>query len=218
MKTILLFGATGRTGQLIIEYALQKGYKIRALVRNPEKLILKSDNLEIIFGTPTNLEDIKKAIKGCDYVINTMSALSEKESISFKKIEAPHILEKSIKNTIQAMTEVGINRIVTLSSIGVGESRPLAPWFMKLFIKISNFKIVFADHNAQEQLLMKSKLLWTIARPVALNNNIDLKSLVIGFDKTPSPFKISRKQLAKFMVDCLEQKQFLNKAVLLSEK
>lgn len=218
MKTILLYGATGRTGQLIIEYALQKGYKIKALVRNPDKITIKSEYLSVIKGSPINKNDVRMAMNGCDFVINTLSALSEKESMSFKKIEAPHTLELSIRNTIKAMEEMGLKRIVTLSSIGVGNSRPLAPWYMKMFIKISNFKIVFDDHNAQEQLLMKSDLEWTIARPVALNNNKDLKTLVTNFDKTPSPFKMSRKQLAKFMVDTLKQNDFIKKAVVLSEK
>lgn len=38
MKHILLFGATGRTGIQVLKYALDKGYRVTALVRNPEKI------------------------------------------------------------------------------------------------------------------------------------------------------------------------------------
>lgn len=65
---------------------------------------------------------------------------------------------------------------------------------------------------------MNSDLDWTIARPVTLTDETDIKTLVTSFDKTPSPFKMSRKHLAKFMVDTLEQKEFVKKAVILSEK
>lgn len=218
MKRILLYGATGRTGGLIVAYALQKGYAVTALVRNPDKLVVKSDHLTVIRGLPTNLADVRRAMQGCDGVISTLSALSEAEAFSRKKIPAPHTLETTMRNTITSMSELGIKRIVTLSSIGASESWPYAPWYMRLAIKLTNFKITFADHAGQETLLRKSALDWTIARPVALNDNEQLGELVVSYEKTPSPFKMSRRQLAKFMVDCLEQEDFVRKAPLLSEK
>lgn len=218
MKRILILGATGRTGKLALEYALEQGYAVTVLVRNPDKISLRSDKLTIIKGQPTNIQDIQKAMKNCDYVINVLSALLEKDSISFKKIDPPHTLEKTIYNVIECMREYGIKRIISLTSIGVGNSYKYAPWFMKLFIKISNFKIVFADHNKQEQLLQNSNLDWTIARPVGLNNNETLGKLVVDYDKTPKPFKMSRKQLAKFMIDNLETTEFIHKTPILSER
>ncbi len=218
MKRILLYGATGRTGGLVLNYALQQGYAVTALVRNPTKLTVQSDKLTVIRGLPTSLDDVRKAMRGCDMVISTLSALSDSEAFSLKKIPAPHTLETAMRNTITGMNELGLKRIVTLSSIGAGDSRPHAPWYMRLMIKLTNFKITFADHNAQESLLMKSGLDWVIARPVALNNNEVPKELRVSYGKTPSPFSISRKQLALFMVDCLATDEFVHKAPLLSEK
>ncbi|MGY3055460.1 putative NADH-flavin reductase [Pedobacter sp. UYEF25] len=218
MKRILMYGATGRTGGLALEYAIAQGYEVTALVRNPDKISLQSEKLTIIKGLPTNIGDVRNAMKNCDYVISLLSALPEKESMSFRKIDPPHTIEKSIYNSIECMREYGIERIISLSSIGVGNSFRYAPWFMRLFIKISNFKIVFADHDKQEQLLLNSNLNWTIARPVALNNKETLGQLVISYNKTPSPFSISRKQLAKFMIDHLDKKEFIHKMPILSEK
>ncbi len=217
MKRILLFGATGRTGGLVMSYALEKGYAITALVRNKDKITLKHPDLKIVQGSPTNAQDVKNAMTGCDVVISTLSALPVKESMSFKKITPPHILETSIYNALVGMKELGIDRVITLSSIGVGETFRLAPWFMRLFIKISNFKIVFDDHNKQEALLMKSSLNWTIARPVSLNNDTDEKNLVVSYEVRPSPFKISRMLLAKFMVDSIDDETLFKKAPILSE-
>ncbi|GAB3220033.1 NAD(P)H-binding protein [Spirosoma arcticum] len=107
---------------------------------------------------------------------------------------------------------------MTLSFAGAGDSRPLTPWFMRLMIKLTNFKITFADHDAQESLSMESGLDWVIARPVALNNKEETKELQISYGKTPSPFSISRKRLAMFMVDCLSTNDFVHKAPLLSKK
>lgn len=218
MRHILLFGATGRTGALVLNYALEKGYAVTALVRSPEKITVRSDNLTVIKGYPTNAEDVKYAMTNCDVVISTLSALSEKDAISFKRIEAPHTLEKSIRNAIESMQAYGKKRIISLSSIGAGTSFSLAPWYMRLVIKTTNFRIVFNDHKRQEDLLMQSNLDWTIARPVALNNDTVLKNLVLSYGKRPSPFKISRKLLAKFLVDCIEDLDLIKKAPILSER
>lgn len=218
MKRILLYGATGRTGGLVLNYALQQGYTVTTLVRNPTKLMVQSDNLTVIKGLPTSLDDVRKAMRGCDLVISTLSALSDSEAFSLKNVPAPHTLETTMQNTITSMAEQGLKRIVTLSSIGAGDSRPYAPWYMRLVIKLTNFKITFADHDAQEFLLMNSGLDWTVARPVALNNNGETKELNVSYRETPSPFSISRKRLAAFMVDCLATDEFVHKAPLLSEQ
>ena len=217
MKRILLYGATGRTGGLVLNYALQQGYAVTALVRNPAKLPVQSDNLTVINGLPTSLNDVREAMRGCHAVISTLSALSESEAFSRKRITPPHTMETAMRHTIACMNEQGLKQIVTLSSIGAGDSWPYAPWYMRLMIKLTNFKITFADHAGQESLLMKSDLDWVIARPVALNDNDEVKALRVSYQKTPSPFSISRKGLSLFMVDCLATNDFLRKAPMLSE-
>ncbi|UOG74559.1 SDR family oxidoreductase [Hymenobacter tibetensis] len=218
MKRILLYGATGRTGRLIAEYALQQGYAVTVLVRNLDKLAITSPHLTVIQGSPTNLADVRRAMPGCDAVLSALSALSESESFLRKRIVPPHTLATTMRHTIQVMEEQGLQRIVTLSSIGAGDSRPYAPWYMRLIIRLTNFKLVFADHNQQETLLRQSTLEWVIARPVALNNNAPRQELVVRYEQTPSPFALSRQQLAKFMVDALASNAFLHKAPLLAEK
>ena len=47
---ILLFGATGRTGKIILQKALNDGHEVTAIVRDPSKL--EGINVNIIKGTP----------------------------------------------------------------------------------------------------------------------------------------------------------------------
>jgi len=210
-------GATGRTGRHAVAFALAKGYQVTVLVRDPAKMIGKSPNLTVLKGLPTDIADVRMAMKDCDAVISLLSALPEKQSFSFRKVIPPHTLEKSIANALQAMQEQGIQRIISLSSIGAGDSYRYAPWYMRLMIKITNFKIVFADHGAQERLLQESGLNWTIVRPVALNENETMGTLVVNTAKTPSPFRMSRKQLAHFIIDNIDSETYHRKTPILSE-
>jgi len=218
MKRILLYGATGRTGRLAVDYALQQGYAVTALVRTPEKLLSQSPHLTVVPGLPTNLADVRRAMQGCDFVISTLSALPEADSFSLRKITPPHTLESAMRHTMAVMNELGLRRIVTLSSIGVGDSWPYAPWYMRLMIRLTNFRLVFADHNRQESLLQQSDLEWIIARPVALNDKELSGQLVVRYGQTPVPFAISRQRLARFMVDALAGDDYLRKAPLLAEQ
>jgi uncharacterized protein YbjT (DUF2867 family) len=218
MPRILLYGATGRTGGLLLDYALAMGYAVTALVRNPAKLTRQSPHLTVVAGSPTNLADIRRAMGGCQVVVSALSALSEAESFSIKKLQPPHTLATTMRHTITAMQELGLRRIVTLSSIGAGDSWPYAPWYMRLLIQLTNFKLVFADHNAQETLLRQSGLDWVIARPVALNDKDRPAKLVVEYQRTPAPFALSRHQLARFMVDSLQNDTYVHQAPLLAEK
>jgi nucleoside-diphosphate-sugar epimerase len=121
-KRILILGATGRTAKHAIPFALAQDYQVVALVRNPDKISIKSDGLTVITGLPTDIEDVRKAMKGCDAVLSLLSPLTRGEAISFRKINAPHVLERSIANVLQVMNEYSVERILILSSVGVGDS------------------------------------------------------------------------------------------------
>jgi nucleoside-diphosphate-sugar epimerase len=217
-KRILILGATRRTGKHAINFALAKGYHVVALVRNPVKIIVTSDDLAIVTGLPTNIDDVRKAMKGCDAVLSLLSPLTRGEAISLKKIDSPRFLEKSVTNVLHVMKEYGVKRILILSSVGVGDSWKYAPWYVKLLVKLTNFKVIFADHNAQEGLIQASGTIWTIARPAGLNENETIGTLAVTYDHTPKPFHMSRKLLAKFFIDNVYSEVYIHKTPMLSER
>jgi hypothetical protein len=70
MKTIALFGATGSSGKEFLPLALEKGYKVNALVRTPSKVTVEHENLTLIKGAFDSEESvIKEVVDGADYVV-----------------------------------------------------------------------------------------------------------------------------------------------------
>jgi putative NADH-flavin reductase len=59
---IIIFGATGGIGRLLVKQALDNGYNVRAYIRNPSKLKMKHQNLETIQGELHDFDRIKQAI------------------------------------------------------------------------------------------------------------------------------------------------------------
>jgi putative NADH-flavin reductase len=216
MKTILLLGATGRTGLHVLNYALSRGYQIKALVRDPSK-ITPSERLQLIKGTPVNLDDVRKAAAGCDAVISTLNNPRETESLWAKPINSPTLMTDSIRNAVTVMHEIGIRRIIVQTGAGAGDSFAGMPLFMKGLIRFTGLKYVYADHDGQEKVLKDSDLDWTIVRPVGLTDKDEIKELATAKGDKHSSF-ISRKSVARFMVDCLENAEYIRKAPIISEK
>jgi len=217
-KRILILGATGRTGKYAIPLALAKGFQVVALVRDPAKITVKSDGLTVITGLPTDIDDIRKAMKGCDAVLSLLAPLPHGAALSIRKIDRPRIMERSISNVLAIMKEYHIKRIMILSTVGAGDSWQYNPWYVKLLARLTNFKVIFEDHNAQERLVQASGTDWTIARPVGLNENKIKGLLSVTYDHTPKPFQMSRKLLAEFFIDNVYTETYIHKTPMLSER
>lgn len=218
MNKVLILGATGRTGKHAVNFALAKGYQVVALVRDPAKISVISANLKVVKGLPTDLDDVRRAMNGCDAVLSLLAPLPHGAALSIGKIDQPRIMERSIRHALEVMREYGIKRIMILSTAGAGDSWKYNPWYVKLLARLTNFKVIFADHNAQEYLIRASGTEWTIARPVGLNENEITGILVVTYDHTPRPFGMSRKLLAKFFIDHLYSNTYLHQTPMLSER
>lgn len=100
--TILLLGATGRSGAAVLDGALERGWRVRALVRRPEALAPR-EGLEVLAGTPLDPDAVAAALTGCDAVISTFNNNRETDGFFAKPVSPPGFMTDSIANTIQAM-------------------------------------------------------------------------------------------------------------------
>ena len=117
------------------------------------------------------------------------------------------------------MEQVGVYRMIYLSSLGVGESRAYMPLFIRFLIADVMLRVPLADHLANEIRIANSNLLWTVIRPGGLNDNVISEILKHGSEKTKikgSP-NISRANVAAFMMQQLVSTEYVNKSVWLYE-
>lgn len=74
-ETIAIFGATGNSGKEILASAIEKGYKVRIMVRDASKLSESMQNhpdVTIFKGDITSTNAIKDTVKGATYVISVV--------------------------------------------------------------------------------------------------------------------------------------------------
>lgn len=216
---ILLLGATGRTGRYVLMEALQRGYEVHALVRDVSKIKVQSIGLVLFTGNPENKVALGKAIQGCDVVISALN-ISRVSDFPWARLRTPlDFLKNTLGHLIGHMNALGMKRIILTSAWGVGDSRVEIPGWFKWFIDNSNVGKAYAQHEVQERMLKESNLDWTAVRPVGLTNGTKIKELIVSREGNPKPrLTISRRHAAKFMLDCLQQNEFIKATPVISEK
>ena len=173
---ILILGATGRTGLLIVEEALKQGYDLNVLVRDKNKISFSSKSIKVYQGTPTRRTDLAAAMQGCDLIISALGIVRASDAPWSKLITAKNFISESIKNAIAEADQQGLKRLITVSAWGVGETKKEIPFWLRWLINYTNLRTVYAEHESQEKLLANSNLNWTAVRPVALNDSQKIKT------------------------------------------
>ncbi|PYL58198.1 MAG: hypothetical protein DMF31_09510, partial [Verrucomicrobia bacterium] len=69
---LFVIGATGRTGQEIIQQGLVRGHHVTAFVRSPESIGLKNERLSAFKGNVTDESQLAEAMQNHDAVISTL--------------------------------------------------------------------------------------------------------------------------------------------------
>lgn len=207
---ILIYGISGRTGRLTAQEALKRGHKVVGIARNPSAINLSG--VEIVEGTPYHSDTVEKAISGCDAVISTLNLFPASQSM-FARITTPlDVMSVAMKNTVDQMKERGINRIILMTALGVGDSYHYIPWSFKFLMKISNIRYAYLDHDRQEKVLEKSGLDWTIVRPVMLTDRTGDLSIITTAEGNGNIKKsITREAVASFMLDCVEKGLYIHR-------
>jgi len=70
MKKILLIGASGFVGSVLLQEAIDRGFQVTAVVRNPEKITLQSENLTVVKADVSTPGVVEKIAKGFDTVVS----------------------------------------------------------------------------------------------------------------------------------------------------
>ncbi len=215
---ILILGATGRTGKLILEVALYQGYEINCLVREPKKIDVNHKNLKIYTGSPERISELENAMQDCDGIISALN-ISRKSDFPWSKLRTPKtFLSDAMKNVISLTDKNGINRLVVCSAWGVSETKKEIPFWFKWFIENSNIGIAYEDHERQEKIITSSHLKWTIVRPTGLTNFKKEKKIIESYNNEPKPkLTISRINVAKYMVNALSDNELIGKKPTISD-
>jgi uncharacterized protein YbjT (DUF2867 family) len=202
---IALFGATGGTGHQVLIQALEQGHHIKALARDPSKLPAGQDRLTPVPGDVLDQSVVDACVQGTDAVICVLGTRSRAEPIE----------ALGTRTIVKAMQGQGVRRLVAVTSLGVGDSKDQIPFFFKILMRIGLKKIMAAKEE-QERTIKESGLDWTIVRPGGLTDGPRTANYVSGLDKTIMARRVSRADVAEFVLRQLGDDRYLRQTPAIS--
>jgi putative NADH-flavin reductase len=201
---ILIFGASGSTGRHLVSQALGQQYSVTAFVRNPSKLRIRHRNIHVFQGDVSDARDVEKATENQDAVLSALGASSP-----FKRDDT---LIKGVRNIVTAMKNQNVKRFIYQSFLGVSENRKELGFLLGSIVPIF-LRNVIRDHEAKEDIIIKSDLDWTVVRCAMLTNGTFTGSYSDGEHITSASIlpAISRADVADYMLKQLADKRNLRK-------
>jgi putative NADH-flavin reductase len=206
---ILVLGATGGTGRLIVRQALARGHDVTVLVRSAEKG-RDLGGVKLVIGDARDETLMREAVRGQDAVI---SALGTPAS-PFREVT---LLSSAARKLVDAMKGEGVARLVAITGIGAGNSAGHGGFLFDQVIFPLLLRHVYADKNRQEAVIRESGLDWVLVRPAILNNRPG-RGAVRALDEL-SGFhggNISREDVARFVLDQIKGVEWVHRSPLIT--
>lgn len=210
---VAVFGANGRTGKELVKRLAEKGHEVIAIARNIEELNFENVPVEKVQAEVTKLADVEGVFKkrGIEVVFNALGP----KSLFDKGTE----IEKAIENIIQMSGKYKVKRFIHISFAAAREDGKNISLLYKYIIPTVMSTLV-KGHKSREKIVKKSKISWIIVQPTVLNEKTFTGKYKVerrvesgkGFKK-----KLSRANLAHYMVELLDQPKLKNKEIFISE-
>ncbi|KAM8760264.1 flavin reductase (NADPH)-like [Acanthopagrus schlegelii] len=217
---IAVLGATGQTGQYLVNQALQQGHTVTAIVRNPGKLAVHHDNLKVVEADIFSADALKTHFKGQDVV---MSCLGFPASI-FSAVTG---YTMSMNAMISAMRQARVNRIITMTSWYTEPNSGTNSSYLIRFLLLPMIRSVLTNmHEMEKFLLNVEDINWTVVRPPGLKN---LPASAQEFlthegyfvpDSSGNPVgsTVARGDVARFMLSLLNSNAWIKGGVAITTK
>lgn len=203
---LTIFGASSATGRLLVEKALSSGHEVNAFVRDPARLTLTHPHLKVTCGDALNPTHVEEAIRGSDAVLSTLGP----------KGKPTVMAAESTMNIVNAMQKHSVKRLVVVSVAGIpvpqdNRKKNLIDGLLKVMLRD-----VFTDRENQIAVLNASKVEWIAVRVTRLTDEA-AKGSVKAFFGNPNPsYKVTRADVANFMLEQLTSNQWVRQAPILS--
>ncbi|MET7569661.1 NAD(P)H-binding protein [Streptomyces sp. NPDC005492] len=160
---LTVFGATGGIGQEIVRQALASGHEVTAVVRDPGRLAMGGERLEVFRADLTDPGTLRPAVAGRDAVLSGLGPRSRKDA---------GVATRLTRTVLAAMESEDVRRVLVVSAGPVGPEPEGAGRLDRTARGLISalLKDVYADLREMEAELARSTTDWTSVRPPRLLN------------------------------------------------
>jgi len=191
---LIVFGAAGRTGRLIIEQALAGGHEVLAVARKSAAITLQHSGLTVARADVLKASALRNLVAGQEAVISALGVADQKPTTLFSD---------GIANIISAMQANGVERLLCISAGGLDPGGFFEQLAARLILQ-RVFRNSYADMARMEDAVKRSSLAWTVMRPARLTNGPRTGRYHTAVNQhLPGGWSISRADVADYMLNHL---------------
>jgi putative NADH-flavin reductase len=202
---VVVFGAGGKTGKLIVTEAVAAGHKVTAFFKERKDFPSNIDGaVSLVEGDVTHPAQVSAAIAGNDAVIDAIGGKTP-----YKKTQ---LEQNGAKSILDGMKEHGVRRLIVISMLGIGDSKEQEPWWGSHLLQPTFLRGEAKDKEVMEKEVRESDIDYTLVRPAILSDAAPTGSARV-FRGAEKAHKITRADLAQFIVAQLGSNTYLNQAV-----
>lgn len=201
---VLVLGANGRTGRLVVDSAIELGHAVTVLVRNGARF--HRSGVRVIEGDGLNGQDVLRAMQGQDAVVECIGGVAPWKYQTLEREVMRHI--------VSAMDKTGARRLVVVSAMGVADSARQVPWWYRWLLMPTFLRGIIADKQVMESIVRESELDWVIARAPVLSDGPAIGSVHV-LEQGETGRAVTRADLALWLVQQLQGKTYVGQAVVM---
>jgi len=217
---VLVLGASGNTGKLVVQQLLDRNIETRILIRENtviSKEIIESPLIDMIRGSISELsqKDMDNLIEDCDVVISCLG-----HNITFKGMfgRPRNLVVNAIKNVCSAIRRSNINKIKIIlmsttayTNFSIGEKNSFGEKIvfslLKLLLPPHRDNLKAANYLINEISKQDKKIEWIAVRPDTLTKDDQVSLYEIHESPVRSPIfnagMTSRINVSQFMVELI---------------
>jgi putative NADH-flavin reductase len=211
---VVVIGATGRCGRLLVGGALKRGHTVTAFVRDRQRataILGVHERLRVACGDLLEPRGVSRALAGADAVVFAAGPRNLRGRTQ--------VASQGMVHVVHAMRELGQRRLVCISAGGTsGEHDPNAPWFYDRVVKPLLLQDALADLRHMEVTVRQSGLDWTIVRAPRLTNRKSKRYRVGPGYVLSGGRSVTRAALADFILSHLERDEYRGHAVAIASQ
>ncbi len=173
---IVVFGAAGRTGRVVVGKALDGGHEVTAFVRRPDAFDPVPAGLRIELGDALDGAAVERAAAGQESAISTLGVAPD---------AAPTALSDAFRSVAEVLERTGPSRVVVLLTVGV-LLKKVAP----------EFAHVTDEHRRNLELLRNGSLDWVGVVAPGITDGPPTGHVEVEVEHRAPTWEIAREDLA----------------------
>lgn len=180
-----------------------------AHTRSPEYPDASHAGLEIVRGEISDTRSVERAIRQADAVISVLGPMENKPTFQ---------VSSGMDHILKAMREQGVERLVVSAGAGVRVEQD-EPGVLHAFIQLlvkSLSRWVYEDMVRTVAAVRNSSLAWTVVRVPMLTDGEPAGIVRVGYVGKGVGARLTRADLAIFLLDVVESGQYIHKAPAIS--